>query len=688
MHVNGYSLFQLNRTEYKKNTKRASGGIVIYVRDSLPFDTSNILIHKENDDILWLRIEGSKLNIADDVFICLCYNLPSDSSRQNLIDEDIFDRMCSYVACLKNKFGSNSHFLICGDMNARTADRDDFVLLDNSTHIDALPDEYTCDINLPRTTQDRGFNANGTQLLDFCKRSGLRIVNGRVGEDSALGRCTYVGSRGSSLIDYVIADQALFKYFTNFCVKDPNIMSDHCELNFSMQFKCHKINEQESEKLPKSTCKGKYVWNNERVNVFIENLQSESVCEQLNLMDENLKTALSNDEVDISIMSFTSLVENIAEPFFKSSKGGNNLQNVKPNFVYNEECEYKKIAFLNLLNIYRGEKSDINRSNMVRARASYNAEVRNFKLEQDKAKTKRLVDAKYKNAKEYWKLLKDAANVNNSTSRNISSNQFAEYFKAINNPDDIFFQPDEEVIFFQERFLDSEIQVMFSELDAEISKEEILKSIKQLKNGKSAGPDLLINEFISQGQHVFLPYLHTLFNKLLQIGYFPSSWAEGYIVPLHKKGNRDDVNNYRGITLLSVLGKLFSRLLNNRLIEWAETYQVYIEAQAGFRKSMSTVDNVFVLHGLITHMLNSGKQFYCAFIDFTKAFDYVVRDILWYKLIKLGVRGQILKVIKSMYQNIKSKVKCNNELSDEFSCCLGVRQGECLSPFFICYVCK
>ena len=151
MHVNGYSLFQLNRTEYKKNTKRASGGIVIYVRDSLPFDTSNILIHKENDDILWLRIEGSKLNIADDVFICLCYNLPSDSSRQNLIDEDIFDRMCSYVACLKNKFGSNSHFLICGDMNARTADRDDFVLLDNSTHIDALPDEYTCDLNLPRS---------------------------------------------------------------------------------------------------------------------------------------------------------------------------------------------------------------------------------------------------------------------------------------------------------------------------------------------------------------------------------------------------------------------------------------------------------------------------------------------------------------------------------------------------------
>ena len=55
--------------------------------------------------------------------------------------------------------------------------------------------------------------------------------------------------------------------------------------------------------------------------------------------------------------------------------------------------------------------------------------------------------------------------------------------------------------------------------------------------------------------------------------------------------------------------------------------------------------------------------------------------MLWYKLIKLGLRGQILKVIKSMYENIKSRVKSHNELSDEFSCCLGVRQGKCLSPF-------
>ena len=76
--------------------------------------------------------------------------------------------------------------------------------------------------------------------------------------------------------------------------------------------------------------------------------------------------------------------------------------------------------------------------------------------------------------------------------------------------------------------------------------------------------------------------------------------------------------------MLSVLGKLFTRVLNNRLSDWAENYFVLIEAQAGFRPGMSTTDNIFVLHGLITHLLNEGKKLNCAFVDFTKVFDYIV----------------------------------------------------------------
>ena len=116
-------------------------------------------------------------------------------------------------------------------------------------------------------------------------------------------------------------------------------------------------------------------------------------------------------------------------------------------------------------------------------------------------------------------------------------------------------------------------------------------------------------------------------------------------------------------------------------MDCAESYHVYIEAQAGFRAEMGTSDNVFVLHGLITHLLNQDKKLYCAFVDFKKAFDFVNRDIIWYKLIKLGVRGKMLYVIRSMYNSVKSKVKYNNELSSDFDSYSGVRQGECLSSF-------
>ena len=110
-----------------------------------------------------------------------------------------------------------------------------------------------------------------------------------------------------------------------------------------------------------------------------------------------------------------------------------------------------------------------------------------------------------------------------------------------------------------------------------------------------------------------------LFNKLFQMGYFPEKWSEGFIIPIFKKGDVSEVSNYRGITLLRTVGKLLTRILNNRLNKWAEEYEIYIEAQAGFRKHMSTLDNIFVLNGIITHCINSSEYLYCCFVDFTKA---------------------------------------------------------------------
>ena len=237
---------------------------------------------------------------------------------------------------------------------------------------------------------------------------------------------------------------------------------------------------------------------------------------------------------------------------------------------------------------------------MVRARTNYKTFIRKCRYEYDREKTKKNCDSKYKNARLYWSMLKELSHIKPA---NIALSSFEEYFKSVNNPDDPFYTPDEDILDFNERYVQGEFNIIFEELNDNIAANEIYRAIKQLKTNKSGGPDKLINEFFIHGKHVLVPVLCHLFNKIFENGHFPEEWSEGYIIPLHKKGNRDEVENYRGITLLSVLGKLFSRVLNNRLHEWAENYEVLIEAQAGFRPGMSTIDNIFVLHGFITQGL-------------------------------------------------------------------------------------
>ena len=172
-----------------------------------------------------------------------------------------------------------------------------------------------------------------------------------------------------------------------------------------------------------------------------------------------------------------------------------------------------------------------------------------------------------------------------------------------------------------------------------------------------------------------------LFNVVLMTGLVPEAWCIGAIVPLYKgKGPKDDLDNYRGITLLSCLGKLFTSLINKRLTVFLDSTGAIGAEQAGFRKAHSTTDHVFALHMLIKLYKQKGKRIYAAFVDYRKAFDFVDRSALWTKLLKEGINGRVLTVIMNIYAKAKSCVKCNSRISKTFPSNVGVRQGENLSP--------
>ena len=161
----------------------------------------------------------------------------------------------------------------------------------------------------------------------------------------------------------------------------------------------------------------------------------------------------------------------------------------------------------------------------------------------------------------------------------------------------------------------------------------------------------------------------------------PQDWSVGNIIPIYKqKGDPSNPANYRPITLLSCLGKLFTSVLNNRLQHFIEKYDKIKQNQAGFRKGFSTIDHIFALNLLINFVQNRGKKLFCAFIDLKRAFDTVWRDGLFYKMQLMDINGKCYNVVKSMYRNVKSCVSVNGKTSSFFPCNIGVRQGENLSP--------
>ena len=119
---------------------------------------------------------------------------------------------------------------------------------------------------------------------------------------------------------------------------------------------------------------------------------------------------------------------------------------------------------------------------------------------------------------------------------------------------------------------------------------------------------------------------------------------------------------------------------NRRLLHWCETNYCLTDAQFDFRPAHSTCDAIVALHSLISEYLNKKKKLYCCFVDYQKAFDSIDHAQLWGRLVKVGIAVKLLNVIKSMYQQIKSCVRFNNELSDFYTCFKGLVLGEALSP--------
>ncbi len=659
--LKGYDMFYSNRQYKHKDARKDSGGVAVLVKKHM----SRLFSKQRNlsEDSLWLKIKKDTVQTPQDIYLGAIYLPPENSSYTKNSHLDFMEMFEREVVFHQNK----GHTILCGDMNARIGNLTDFAENDALEQYIPIPTSYRChNVDIKhRSSIDCTENDYGRKLIDICIGNRLIILNGRTRGDS-LGNFTCVKKNGSSLVDYTIVSQELLKYVSYFTVLRKLDFSDHRPILLYLNFNIN-IPDVEDH-IPLADTPGKFTFNEESARLYKLALQSPEICDKIyDFMNRNYDI----DAVD-------NIVKDFNEILLHAAKGN----------VHFTKCKHRKTPHKpwfdkNMLDI---------RSNLHFARDLHNKFPNDRKHREDyhvilkyfrkSLKTKEksykeellnsLSIASNKNPTEYWKLFNKLNCRKPDTSLSIDEAAWFKYYEKLSKETHTL-SNSETVELSSLEYANSNR----NNLDYEIGFRELKLHIRKLKSNKAAGPDLICNEMIKLGETWLTPLLHKLFNNILTKGSFPNLWKKGFIINIHKSGSITDPGNYRGITLTSIVGKLFNSIMNERLVEYLCDNQLQTKFQCGFRNDYRTADNIFILNEIIK---TADSPLHIAFIDFKKAFDKLWRHGLLMKLSKLQIGGKFYQVIKKMYSDNASQVKLSEKLTPPFICDTGVRQGDSLSP--------
>ena len=214
-----------------------------------------------------------------------------------------------------------------------------------------------------------------------------------------------------------------------------------------------------------------------------------------------------------------------------------------------------------------------------------------------------------------------------------------------------------------------------------ISEREVEKGINLLNAGKAPGDDSITREHIKNAGPSMVKIITLLFNWIVTTEFIPTNFRKGIQVPLYKGKNTStmEVNNYRGITLLSVFNKLFEVVIWKRLERWWTDSGVLTQLQGSCRKGVSCVHSAFLLQESISTLLENNDKVFVTYLDVSKAFDGVWIGGLFMRLWEMGVRGRTWRLLFNSYKNFKCRVRVQNELSEWYPLRCGIHQGGYLS---------
>ena len=230
------------------------------------------------------------------------------------------------------------------------------------------------------------------------------------------------------------------------------------------------------------------------------------------------------------------------------------------------------------------------------------------------------------------------------------------------------------------------------DLDRAITETEVFAAIRKLKMGKAPGEDGILTDILKtaadgvnnsklRAGNSVVSAITLLFNFVFSKEVWPERWGSGVIIPLYKHDSRLEPGNYRPITLMSVVGKLFGIIVNNRLLKWSEATGAISDEQGGFRPERGTPDQVFLWREILASRKERGHTTYATFVDVRKAYDTVWREKAYCNIHDAGVRGKLWRQLQVMHGGLSRKVRHPLGDTETFEVRRGVAQGAVESPW-------
>ena len=528
------------------------------------------------------------------------------------------------------KYTSKGRVILMGDLNSRTSLAKDYISNDNNQHIH-VPPNYTEDRDIiQRKSQDSVKHACsfGNKLIQMCKSTSLKIVNGRVFGDSE-GKFTCHQWNGSSVVDYVLTDYTTMSRLKYFIVEEllPTL-SDHCMITFALPLNMAQISQSVSPQPYSKPAPISFKWHEnaqKQITDFLSQEYNKMRIQEL----EHTDIELIEEHVD----KLTKILTDTALCCLKK-KSRKTKHNSKAWF--NVDCHKMKLELKSMAKLLCKNPKNLQlRQTFFMAKRNFKQFIKQAKTTFKQDLTMKLENASHTNQKEYWQILKKLRNSEqNSHEENpIHIEEWVSHFKELftsqkhNNP-------------LQEQRILDELKLLesipiYNELSFRFTKKEILTAISKLKPGKAPGTDSISSELIKAASPFIIDLLIKMFNHVLASGHYPTSWLLGLITPIHKKGSVLETDNYRGITVTSSLGKVFCTAMNTRLEEYSTKHALIDNRQSSNKKGARTTDNIFIIQNLFEkYCLHSKQKLYSCFVDFRKAFDSIWHEGLFVKLLR------------------------------------------------------